>query len=250
MKTWAAAALVAVLGGLAVEQNGPSLQETFDWMSSTLQPSEGNNSVTHRPFERPYTQGWKKKNIDPYYTETISKFDRRACQVELDVDHVENDMWPEIGRVFSVNFKYTFNLKNLDPESIHIKDSCMPIQTADGPDEPWNCQDQQGKFIELKTANAKAEIHKEATTSAYKSKYGLQEYKWEPKAVTWDGMCAHVERKGYAEEGTYCDFRKKKDEPKDVTSLEIGFSTTQYANRFAKAFRHAVELCGGKPSTF
>jgi hypothetical protein len=30
----------------------------------------------------------------------------------------------------------------------------------------------------------------------------------------------------------------------------LGFSTPEYAKRFAKALRHAVNLCGGKPSSF
>jgi hypothetical protein len=33
-------------------------------------------------------------------------------------------------------------------------------------------------------------------------------------------------------------------------SEQLRFSTTQYTLRFAKALKHAVQLCGGKPSTF
>jgi hypothetical protein len=34
------------------------------------------------------------------------------------------------------------------------------------------------------------------------------------------------------------------------TNSEIAMDDPAYAERFASAFRHAVELCGGKPSTF
>jgi hypothetical protein len=251
LKKWvAAAAIIAVLEGLAVGQDGVSLDETFDWMSSTLQAPEGNNSVTHRPFERPYTKEWKERNIDPFRTETISRFAHHDCQVELNVNAIENDVFPEIGRVFDMSFEYSFNLKYIDPASIHSQDSCVPIETRNGPVEPWGCQDKQGKFIEVKTTNAKPQIHMKVTTSAYKSLSCLQEYKWQPKNTTWDAMCAEVEQKGGVEEGTYCDFKDKKDEPKEITSLSIGFSTAEYAHRFAEALRHAVKLCGGKPSTF
>ena len=32
--------------------------------------------------------------------------------------------------------------------------------------------------------------------------------------------------------------------------VELVFSSQEYANRFAKALRHAIRLCGGKPSAF
>jgi len=50
--------------------------------------------------------------------------------------------------------------------------------------------------------------------------------------------------------GAYCDEPERKMTPIDLTSIQLGFSTPEYAQRFAKAFKHAVTLCGGKPSTF
>jgi len=234
----------------AFSQTGVSLQQTFDWIDHTLQPSEDNNTVTHRPFERPYTKEWKTMGIDPYRTETISHFVHDSCRVELRVDAIENDMPLETGRAFHMIFEYTFNLKDLDAKSVRLVDSCAPIETPDGPSEPWNCQDIQGKFVQLGTRDAVPKIHMEVTTSARKSIFVLQQSRWQAKSTTWQGMCDDVERKGYAEEGAYCDFSNKKDAPKDVTSLRIGFSTPQYAQRFVKALSHAVELCGGKPSSF
>jgi hypothetical protein len=48
----------------------------------------------------------------------------------------------------------------------------------------------------------------------------------------------------------YCDEPEHKGEPLDNTFCMLGFSTREYAERFAKAFKHAVELCGGKRSAF
>jgi len=42
----------------------------------------------------------------------------------------------------------------------------------------------------------------------------------------------------------YCDDTEQ--EPKDLNSATLGFSTPEYAKRFAKALPHAVGLCGGK----
>ena len=44
----------------------------------------------------------------------------------------------------------------------------------------------------------------------------------------------------------YCDVPELKEDAKDMTSLMLGFSSPEYAQRFAKAFHHAVELCGDK----
>jgi hypothetical protein len=38
--------------------------------------------------------------------------------------------------------------------------------------------------------------------------------------------------------------------PSTRTWVELVFADQDYANRFAKALRHAIHLCGGKPSAF
>jgi hypothetical protein len=49
---------------------------------------------------------------------------------------------------------------------------------------------------------------------------------------------------------SYCDHPDHKLEPEDLTSTTLGFSTPEYAKRFAKTFKRAVELCGGRQSAF
>jgi hypothetical protein len=237
---------VLILSTAALGQSGPSLRETFEWITNTLQPSEGNNSVTHRPFDRPYTKDWQDRGIDPFHAETLSKISHNNCQVKIDVDTVDNDMVFEIGRVFSSHYINTFNLRDIDPASIHIDNACAPIESPNGPAEPWNCRDEQGKFIIFKTANLVPKIHEEVTTSAGKSMFGFHQSKWDKEEVTWEGMCKSFPKPVEA----YCDFNDKKDAPKDLTSLQLGFGSEQYAKRFVSAFRHAVELCGGKVSAF
>jgi len=47
----------------------------------------------------------------------------------------------------------------------------------------------------------------------------------------------------------YCGFSNAKSTT-DETQDTLGFTTPEYAKRFAKALRHAVTLCGGNKSTF
>lgn len=63
-------------------QTRPSLQEIFEWITNTLRPAEGNNTVIHRPFSRPYSKDWVKRGIDPYRLEVITKFSHDGCNVQ------------------------------------------------------------------------------------------------------------------------------------------------------------------------
>jgi hypothetical protein len=134
----------------------------------------------------------------------------------------------------------TFDLKDIDPESVRVQDSCAPFDTPQGSTTQYNCEDTQGKFMIFQTSNAKAKIHEESSGASWKSGY-------HPKdgGKLIDALC-----KAQPDNGAYCDQPERKNKPSDLTSIQLGFSTPEYAKRFAKAFRHAVELCGGKPSAF
>jgi hypothetical protein len=150
----------------------PSLTETFDWMTNTLKPPEGNTTFTHRPTPRPYVKDWVDKEIDPYHTETIAGFSHDGCRVTFDVEMVDNDMGFLLGKYFLYYAVETFDLKDIDPLSVHIQNSCEPVTTPRGPAEPWNCEDSQGKIVVFQTIDAKPKIHEEGRGSSGKSNYG------------------------------------------------------------------------------
>ena len=227
----------------------PSLTGTFDWMANTLKPSEGNTTFTHRPTPRPYVKDWVDKEIDPYHTETIAGFSHEGCRVTFDVEMVDNDMGFLLGKYFLYYAVDTFDLKDIDPQSIRIQNSCEPVTTPSGPAEPWNCEDSQGKIVVFQTADAKPKIHEEGRGSSGKSNYGLWGVRHKTK-LNLDEMCKEANANGDSGNGAYCDESEKKQTPKDLTSSTLGFTTPAYAKRFAKALRHAVELCGGKASAF
>ena len=218
----------------------PSLQETFDWMTNTLKPAEGNVSVIHRPYQRPYPKDWVEERIDPYHSEVIAKFFHDGCRVEFDVEVTDNDMGLLLGKHFVMHDVDTFDLKDIDPKSVHVLDSCAPLDTPQGSTTPYNCEDTQGKFVIVQPSNAKATIHEESSGASWKS-----EYRPKDGGKVTDELC-----NAQPDNGAYCDQPERKNKPSDLTSIQLGFSTPEYAKRFAKAFRNAVELCGGKPSAF
>jgi hypothetical protein len=105
----------------------PNLQETINWIENTLKPSEGNNTVIHRPFPRPYVPDWVHDHLDPYHSETITKFSHAGCRVEFDVEVTNNDMGLLLGTITIERDVETFDLKDIDPNSIHIEDACSPV---------------------------------------------------------------------------------------------------------------------------
>jgi hypothetical protein len=232
-----------------VPRNSPSLEDTFDWMTNTLKRSEGNNTFTHRPTPRPYVKDWVDNQIDPYHTETIAEFSHDGCRVTFDVEMDDNDMGTLLGKYFLYYAVDIFDLKDIDPQSVLVQNSCEPVETPDGPVEPWNCEDTQGRIVVFQTADAKLKIHQEGSSSSGKSNYGRWGVRTHMK-YNLDAMCKEANAHGELGNGVYCDQPETKQRPKDLTSSTLGFASPDYAERFAKAFRHAVELCGGKASTF
>ena len=230
-------------------QAEPSLVETFEWMANTLKPTEGNNVVIHRPYERPYAKDWVDEGIDPYHSEVITNFSHEDCRVKFEVDVTDNDPVLLFGKHLVEHDVDTFDLKDIDPKSVRIQNSCEPVNTPNGPTTPFNCENTQGKFVIFQTSDAKPRIHEESNNSSGKSLYGLNQVRKHAE-YNLDEMCeASISNEG-ARNPAYCDEPEHKGKPVDLTSSKLGFSTSEYATRFAKAFKHAVELCGGKQSAF
>ena len=112
-----------------------------------------------------------------------------------------------------------------------------------------NCGDTQGKIVVFQTVDAKPKIHEEGSGSSGKSDYGRWGVRTHMK-YNLDEMCREANAHGDSGNGAYCDEPDRKQTPKDLTWSTLGFATPGYSKRFAKALQHAVELCGGKPSTF
>jgi hypothetical protein len=232
----------ALVIGASAQQ--PSLQETFDWISNTLQPSEGNNWYIHHPFEQPYPQRWVTEQINPYHKEIITDFSHDGCRVRFVVEVIDNDSPFLFGKQLAVTSTDTFDLKDIDPTTIKVTNSCEPMETDNGQMEPYNCKDVAGLQMEFKTRNSQPAIHREEVGSGYKSEHGRWQDEHHDKN-SLDALC-----KDMPGSKAYCDYYGVKEPPKDVASSELVFHSPAYTKRFIEAFRHAVELCGGKASTF
>ena len=234
--------LITILAASFAQAQSPSLDETFNWMSSTLRSSEGNNWFVHHPHTHPYPKNWENDGIDPFHQEIIKEFSHDGCRVKVTVDVIDNDMVFLFGLTVSEMDTDTFDLKDIDPTTIKISNSCEPIETSIGKVEPLNCEDSAGLQVEFKTRDAQSLIHRESVNSSSLNVYGLRK---EIKGL--DAIC-----KGQPSY-SYCPSAMKDNVPgipEDITSDTLVFHTPEYSQRFAKAFRHAVELCGGKVSAF
>ena len=208
------------------ESGTPSLTETFDWMSNTLKMGEDNNVLFHRPFEPDLV----RDGTNPYYKEVISDFSHQGCHVKFEVYVTGCDLL--ILGVCDVERQVdAFDLKDIDPESVGVRDSCETFNTPIGPTSSFNCEDTQGKYVRFRTTDAKPKIHEESGGRYHKSTYGQTH---DPCKLP----------------SFYCDESWSEKKPRDFTSRELAFSTPEYAARFAKALKHVVELCGGKQSAF
>lgn len=240
--------LPLLIGSVVAQQptSSPSLQETFDWMTNTLRSDEGNNWYIHHPYRQPYTKEWTDKGINPYHQETIEEFSHQGCQVRFVVNTVDNDMGTLLGRRFLGMETDTFNLKDVDPASIKVTNSCEPLDTTQGKRPTYNCEDEAGLQMEFKTRNAQPLFHRETVTSSRNSDFGEWRVKNDSEHTKFvSDVCTKT-----PENNAYCDVENIKEKPEDLTSDDLVFHSPAYTKRFIKAFRHAVELCGGKAPTF
>jgi hypothetical protein len=219
----------------AFPAHAQSLNETFYWMSNTLNPAEGNNYYVHHPFPD-RSQKNLEDGVEPRVMERITEFSHNGCSVKFEV-YLEFDDTTLNGTYSAENDMLTFNLKDLDPQTINIEDSCKPV--APGWGAPFNCEDMQGTQVNFKTTDAKPRIHMESIASGGKTLTCSRK-----NAEDLDDLC-----KAMPGNTAYCGFSNAKS-TKDETQDTLGFTTPEYAKRFAKALRHAVTLCGGDKSTF
>jgi hypothetical protein len=125
-------AFIAVTAAIltAFRAQAQSLNETFDWMSNTLKQAEGNNYYVHHPFPD-RSQKELEDGVDPRTMERITEFSHNGCSVKFEV-YLEFDDTNLNGTYSAENDVLTFNLKNLDPQTINVEDSCKPVTPGGG----------------------------------------------------------------------------------------------------------------------
>jgi hypothetical protein len=196
-------------------QTPPDLKDMLQWMQNSLDPSTGNGSLTHHA---------DPNDLDNYHAEQIEAFKFNGCSLEISVGVRDHG-----GLLVAETWDTTtdsFSLEDIDPSSIAIEDACAPV--ADGWGPAMNCEDEQGKAVRFSTTNNVKKIHF--------------------NGVGW----GRVDEKRREALGTEAVEKIEKENKfgYDTYTTDYLFHDHAYAVRFMKALRHAVELCGGKPSAF
>jgi hypothetical protein len=182
--------VLAVFGSQLNAQSQASLQETLQWMQDTLKPTGvlGSDKNGHNFFSA--LPGY-------HHIEDIKEFSHEGCRIK--VIKLVDDLDPvlHIKEPFLTEYTETFNLRDIDPNSIALDEGVTGLLVFDA-------------------TNAKKAFH-----------------------------CSAINKNPGA------DYNKNAGcLPVDDSSEQLRFSTKEYAVRFSKALKHAVILCGGKPSTF
>jgi len=193
------------------QQQKPSLEETEQWIAQTF--TDGKH----------YGPNFANYAIQVIHFDNSSKSDETQCYMYFsvfngDMNSVLDSYWR---REENVRFMQLVDLAEIDPTSIraielnHDSDSTTTKNSISAENSLSVAKDEPYVFLSIKTANEK------------------------------DSIIQHT-------------YLKEDGKSKTSQSMEhvVGFFPNgiavkaEYAPRFIKALRHAVELCGGKPSIY
>ena len=187
------------------------LRETLLWIDQTYNPHEGDDNFGQG-------HGWeihyvRNDDISEKFGMTLAQ--NGSCNIVL------HDETPAVG-VFSETSSvstYTFSLCDVDPDTIKIK-------TVDSHNDVFDCADPE----EVR----KHDLNCDTAEIIFETRNGAP-------AVTENYVITFVKLTGseHQARGTT-----------KVNKAWLLVDDPAYAKRLAQALKHAVELCGGKASTF
>jgi hypothetical protein len=192
------------------------LKETLLWIDQTYNPHDGGAN-----YGRGHGDETHYLEHSDTHTEEITEEFHQTFAYKGDCTIVLHHETVPIGvfKTVYTNGDYTLSLCNVDPDSIKIK-------TYDFHKDVFNCAEpEEVKSYDLNCSSAEVEFH-----------IRNEEPKIKDDSVT-----------------TYAKLTGKDHEARHHGYMSKGWFTVDdaaYAERFAKAFKHAVELCGGKASRF
>lgn len=208
--------IVAAVFGYRAYSHYRDLTETLQWMDQTYNPHDGGEN-----FGRGHGDETHYLQNSQLHTEQVTEEFRNTFTYKGDCKIVIHDETVPVGvfKTVYTNGDYTLSLCDVDPNSIKIK-------TYDLHNDVFNCADpEQVQLYNLDCTSAEIEFHTRNEV---------------PK-IEDDGVTTYAELTGSDHEARYHNKASKGWFVVDDAA---------YAQRFAKAFRHAVELCGGKGSKF
>lgn len=190
------------------------LHETLSWMDQTYNPHEGGDNLGHgRGWEIHYLQKGNTEEETERFGMTFAQDGN--CSVIIRSETFPVGVFSETPSVQTDQF----SLGDIDPNSIRVKtyDLRKDVFSCADPEEvklyQLNCDSAE---IEFRTRNGLATISENTTT-------------------------------------TYTRLTGKDHELRKISKANKAWlivNDVPYAVRLAKAFKHAVKLCGGQPSKF
>lgn len=192
------------------------LKETMLWMDQTYNPHEGGENYGHgHGNETHYLRGKDGLSEDITQEFHLTFAYKGSCTIVMHHETVPIGVFKNV----YTNGDYTFSLCDVDPDSIRIHKYDFHKDVG-GCDDP-----EQVQLFSLDCSSADVEFHTRNEVP------GIAE-----NSVT-----------------TYAELTGKDHEAQIQRKSSKGWFVVDdaiYAERFAKALRHAVELCGGKTSKF
>jgi hypothetical protein len=200
-----------ILVGLSACRRNPELSETLTWMDNTYNPQGVSRSTGHGQVNW-YSSSTSNSDAGSRLVEGWTQtFTYDGCQVTLHTTFTLGDI--------VTNSIDVFDLRDVNPQSIKtnltssdLEPSCVVVKTDSDPTTKV-CE---RAYIAFDT-HSKAAIIDEQNHTIYTNLKGSDH----------DSRSSRKETSGY-----------------------FWVDDIEYADRFAKAFRHAVELCGGRPEPF
>lgn len=215
------ALLLAATWWMHVRQPEPAgLSETLAWMDNTYNPHDWGISGAFGHGRG----GWYAPRQLPSWREgeylvsgATESFTHDGCQMTL---HVEDNPAASAHSEMYSSSSYTFNLRDINPQSVKIS-----TYSHTGGDR---CEDYDPELRQIYRMNCD---HAEILFST-RSEAPLIDEETHTIYAKLQGSDHESQHKSKGAQGFF-----------EVDDVE-------YAGHFAKAFGHAVELCGGKPEPF
>jgi len=205
--------VAAVMAFHSVQRNR-DLAETLRWIDQTYNPHEGGDNFGQgHGWEIHYLRKAQAEEVTQKFKMTFVRLG--GCNIAINSETLPEGIYRETPSIH----KYKVNLCDIDPDSIKIK-------AYDLHKDVFSCADpDQVKLYELNCDNAEIELltRNGATT------------------ISEDGV------------KTFTNLTGKDHELRTTSQTNkcwLIVDDVSYAQRLAKALKHAVELCGGKPSKF
>jgi hypothetical protein len=209
-----AVCIAAVLVFRSIQRNR-DLAETLLWMDQTYNPHDGGDNFGQgHGWEIHYLRKGQVEEVTENFKMTFVRLG--GCNIAINSETLPEGIFSETPSTS----RYTINLCDIDPGSIKIK-----TYDLHGKDV-FDCSDpEQVKLYELNCLNAEIEFQTRNGATAIS----------EERVKTFTKLT-----------GASHEFRTSSKTNKCWLIVD----DVNYAQRLAKALKHAVELCGGKVSKF